>query len=66
MFPSFFGVAFCPYHIGHFTIMGLKLKGRVGGTHFEGMLTTLTGTLGTGTLEFIYRLSIMIRGRIFR
>ena len=27
--------AFCPYHIGHFTIAGLKLKSYVEGIHFE-------------------------------
>jgi hypothetical protein len=35
--------AFCPYHIGHFTIMGFKLKSYINGAHFEGMLTTLCG-----------------------
>jgi E3 ubiquitin-protein ligase MARCH6 len=35
--------AFSPYHIGHFTIMGFKLKSYINGAHFEGMLTTLCG-----------------------
>ena len=35
--------AFCPYHIGHFTIMGFKLNSYIKGAHFEGMLTTLCG-----------------------
>ena len=35
--------AFCPYHIGHFTIMGFKVKSYINGAHFEGMSTTLCG-----------------------
>ena len=35
--------AFCPYHIGHFTIMGFKINSYIKGAHFEGMLTTLCG-----------------------
>ncbi len=35
--------AFCPYHIGHFTIVGFTLKSLISGAHFEGMLTTLCG-----------------------
>lgn len=35
--------AFCPYHIGHFTIVGFKLKGWVSASHFEGLLTALCG-----------------------
>lgn len=35
--------AFCPYHIGHYTLAGLRLKRSIGGAHFEGMLTTLVG-----------------------
>lgn len=35
--------AFCPYHIGHFTIMGTKMKKYISGAHFEGVLTTLCG-----------------------
>ena len=35
--------AFCPYHIGHFTIMGFKVNNYIKGAHFEGMLTTLCG-----------------------
>ncbi len=35
--------AFCPYHIGHFTVVGCRLKPLVSGAHFEGMLVTLCG-----------------------
>ena len=35
--------AFCPYHIGHFALVGFKLNKYISGAHFEGMLTTLCG-----------------------
>jgi len=35
--------AFCPYHIGHFTLVGFKLKAGVVGVHFSGLLITMTG-----------------------
>ena len=35
--------AFCPYHIGHFTLMGLKVKAGMHGVHFSGLLVTMTG-----------------------
>ncbi|MPC16067.1 E3 ubiquitin-protein ligase MARCH6 [Portunus trituberculatus] len=35
--------AFCPYHIGHFMIVGFQLKGWVSASHFEGLLTALCG-----------------------
>ncbi|XP_067651027.1 E3 ubiquitin-protein ligase MARCHF6-like [Haliotis asinina] len=35
--------AFCPYHIGHFTVVGLKAEDAIMSSHFEGLLTTLTG-----------------------
>ncbi len=41
-FPIFL-IAFCPYHIGHFTVVGCRLKPLVSGAHFEGMLVTLCG-----------------------
>ena len=36
-------LAFCPYHIGHFAIVGFKMKDWVSACHFEGLLTTLCG-----------------------
>ena len=42
--------AFCPYHIGHFTIAGLKLREQIAGAHFEGMLTTLCGYCVVGLI----------------
>ncbi|XP_014665321.1 PREDICTED: E3 ubiquitin-protein ligase MARCH6-like [Priapulus caudatus] len=35
--------AFCPYHVGQFTIAGLHLDGYYVASHFAGLLTTLTG-----------------------
>ncbi|XP_037085050.1 E3 ubiquitin-protein ligase MARCHF6-like [Pollicipes pollicipes] len=35
--------AFCPYHIGHFAIMGFRVQDMVMSSHFEGLLTTLVG-----------------------
>jgi len=42
--------AFCPYHIGHFTVMGFKLKAGVVGVHFSGLLITMTGYCVIGLL----------------
>ena len=35
--------AFCPYHIGHFAIVGIGLKDWMSASHFEGLLTALCG-----------------------
>lgn len=35
--------AFCPYHLGHYMIYGMKLQEYVDKTHFEGLITTLVG-----------------------
>ena len=45
--------AFCPYHIGHFTIMGFKLNSYIKGAHFEGMFTTLCGYCVIGLILVI-------------
>lgn len=37
--------AFCPYHIGHFTVLGLKAQEMLTATKFEGLLTTFLGYL---------------------
>ncbi|PVD21136.1 hypothetical protein C0Q70_19302 [Pomacea canaliculata] len=37
--------AFSPYHIGHFTVVGLKIDELIAASHFEGLLTTLVGYL---------------------
>ncbi|XP_018121618.1 E3 ubiquitin-protein ligase MARCH6 isoform X3 [Xenopus laevis] len=35
--------AFCPYHIGHFSVVGLGFEDYVRASHFEGLITTLVG-----------------------
>ncbi|KAK2148324.1 hypothetical protein LSH36_502g01051 [Paralvinella palmiformis] len=37
--------AFCPYHIGHFTIASLQAEDYVTSSQFEGLVTTLLGYL---------------------
>jgi len=34
---------FCPYHIGHFTLVGLQMQEYVRVPHFETLLVTLSG-----------------------
>ena len=58
--------AFCPYHIGYFTIMGLKLKTYVMGAHFEGMLMTLGGYCVIGiSLVTLHSLTKLLRFKKF-
>ncbi|KAG7249894.1 hypothetical protein CRUP_025731, partial [Coryphaenoides rupestris] len=33
--------AFCPYHIGHFSVVGLGFEEYVQASHFEGLITTI-------------------------
>uniref|UniRef100_A0A8C9WTI4 E3 ubiquitin-protein ligase MARCHF6 n=1 Tax=Scleropages formosus TaxID=113540 RepID=A0A8C9WTI4_SCLFO len=35
--------AFCPYHIGHFSVVGLGFERQVQASHFEGLITTIVG-----------------------
>ncbi|CAE1167567.1 MARCH6 [Acanthosepion pharaonis] len=68
--------AFCPYHIGHFTLVGLKIddlvttvvpqdkekqKLKVVASHFEGLLTALTGYIVFAlALVSIYLLFVLV------
>uniref|UniRef100_A0A2K6SIN8 E3 ubiquitin-protein ligase MARCHF6 n=1 Tax=Saimiri boliviensis boliviensis TaxID=39432 RepID=A0A2K6SIN8_SAIBB len=36
-------LAFCPYHIGHFSLVGLGFEEHVQASHFEGLITTIVG-----------------------
>uniref|UniRef100_T1J4X4 E3 ubiquitin-protein ligase MARCHF6 n=1 Tax=Strigamia maritima TaxID=126957 RepID=T1J4X4_STRMM len=62
-----FVFAFCPYHIGHFTIIGFDIKDfvkteNVAATQFEGLLTTLCGYIVIGTcLVILHGLASIIR-----
>uniref|UniRef100_A0A452R0R9 RING-type E3 ubiquitin transferase n=1 Tax=Ursus americanus TaxID=9643 RepID=A0A452R0R9_URSAM len=38
-----FLVTFCPYHIGHFSLVGLGFEEHVQASHFEGLITTIVG-----------------------
>ncbi|XP_047224074.1 E3 ubiquitin-protein ligase MARCHF6-like isoform X2 [Girardinichthys multiradiatus] len=35
--------AFCPYHIGHFSVVGLGFEGYIKASHFDGFITTILG-----------------------
>ncbi|XP_053448963.1 E3 ubiquitin-protein ligase MARCHF6 isoform X2 [Nycticebus coucang] len=35
--------AFCPYHLGHFSLVGLGFEEHVQASHFEGLITTIVG-----------------------
>ncbi|XP_011314969.1 E3 ubiquitin-protein ligase MARCH6 isoform X2 [Fopius arisanus] len=52
--------AFCPYNIGHFTIIGLGLQEHAAASHFEGLVTTLCGygVIG-GTLVVLHTLAAL-------
>ncbi|RUS79521.1 hypothetical protein EGW08_012719 [Elysia chlorotica] len=56
--------AFCPYHVGHFALVGAKMDIMVTATHFEGLLTTLAGYLVIAVfLLLIYSLCSLTRLR---
>ncbi|XP_059140902.1 E3 ubiquitin-protein ligase MARCHF6-like [Physella acuta] len=56
--------AFCPFHIGHFVLVGAKLDEMVVASHFEGLVTTLTGYLIIAvSLLVIYTLCSLTRAR---
>lgn len=56
--------AFCPYHIGHFTLVGLKLKEYAIAVQFEGLLTTLCGYVVIGlVLVCLHLLASLVRLR---
>lgn len=35
--------AFCPYHIGHFSVVGLGFEDYIKASHFDGLITTILG-----------------------
>ncbi|XP_018913896.1 E3 ubiquitin-protein ligase MARCHF6 isoform X2 [Bemisia tabaci] len=47
--------AFCPYHMGHFAVVGLGLREHVTASHFEGLVTTLCGYCVIGLCLVILR-----------
>ncbi|AWP20740.1 E3 ubiquitin-protein ligase MARCH6 [Scophthalmus maximus] len=54
--------AFCPYHIGHFTVVGLGFEEYVQASHFEGLITTIVGyVLLAMTLILCHGLAALVR-----
>ncbi|XP_036374705.1 E3 ubiquitin-protein ligase MARCHF6-like isoform X2 [Megalops cyprinoides] len=54
--------AFCPYHIGHFSVVGLGLEEYVQASHFEGLITTIVGyILLAVTLIVCHGLAALLR-----
>ncbi|XP_040291323.1 E3 ubiquitin-protein ligase MARCHF6 [Bufo bufo] len=54
--------AFCPYHIGHFSVVGLGFDLYVKASHFEGLLTTIVGyVLLAVTLILCHSLAAVVK-----
>ncbi|KAJ8376583.1 hypothetical protein SKAU_G00071630 [Synaphobranchus kaupii] len=54
--------AFCPYHIGHFSVVGLGFEEYVQASHFEGLITTIVGyVLLAVTLIVCHGLAALVR-----
>uniref|UniRef100_A0A672QIE4 RING-type E3 ubiquitin transferase n=1 Tax=Sinocyclocheilus grahami TaxID=75366 RepID=A0A672QIE4_SINGR len=54
--------AFCPYHIGHFSVVGLGFEEYVRASHFEGLVTTVVGyVLLAITLIVCHGLAALVR-----
>ncbi|XP_056289496.1 E3 ubiquitin-protein ligase MARCH6 [Pseudoliparis swirei] len=54
--------AFCPYHIGHFSVVGLGFEEYVQASHFEGLITTIVGyILLAMTLILCHGMAALVR-----
>nr|AQS99344.1 MARCH6 [Ctenopharyngodon idella] len=54
--------AFCPYHIGHFSVVGLGFEEYVRASHFEGLITTIVGYVPLAiTLIVCHGLAALVR-----
>uniref|UniRef100_A0A8C1X094 RING-type E3 ubiquitin transferase n=1 Tax=Cyprinus carpio TaxID=7962 RepID=A0A8C1X094_CYPCA len=54
--------SFCPYHIGHFSVVGLGFEEYVRASHFEGLITTIVGyVLLAITLIVISHVLLLLR-----
>uniref|UniRef100_A0A8C9TGM6 E3 ubiquitin-protein ligase MARCHF6 n=1 Tax=Scleropages formosus TaxID=113540 RepID=A0A8C9TGM6_SCLFO len=54
--------SFCPYHIGHFSVVGLGFERQVQASHFEGLITTIVGyVLLAVTLIMCHGLAALVR-----
>uniref|UniRef100_A0A671XEK8 E3 ubiquitin-protein ligase MARCHF6 n=1 Tax=Sparus aurata TaxID=8175 RepID=A0A671XEK8_SPAAU len=57
-----FYASFCPYHIGHFSVVGLGFEEYVQASHFEGLITTIVGyILLAMTLILCHGLAALVR-----
>uniref|UniRef100_A0A3B5AHP2 E3 ubiquitin-protein ligase MARCHF6 n=1 Tax=Stegastes partitus TaxID=144197 RepID=A0A3B5AHP2_9TELE len=58
----FMMLSFCPYHIGHFSVVGLGFEEYVQASHFEGLITTIVGyILLAMTLILCHGLAALVR-----
>ncbi|KAM4595932.1 LOW QUALITY PROTEIN: E3 ubiquitin-protein ligase MARCHF6-like, partial [Polymixia lowei] len=54
--------AFCPYHIGHFSVVGLGFEEYIRASHFDGLITTILGyILLAGALIVCHAFASMVR-----
>ncbi|XP_077414393.1 E3 ubiquitin-protein ligase MARCHF6-like isoform X2 [Vanacampus margaritifer] len=54
--------AFCPYHIGHFSIVGLGFTEQIQASHFDGLITTVVGyILLAGALIICHALASLVK-----
>ncbi|KAM9720243.1 E3 ubiquitin-protein ligase MARCHF6-like [Menidia menidia] len=54
--------AFCPYHIGHFSVVGLGFEDYIKASHFDGLITTILGyILLAGALIVCHALASLVR-----
>ncbi|XP_049603484.1 E3 ubiquitin-protein ligase MARCHF6 isoform X2 [Syngnathus scovelli] len=54
--------AFFPYHIGHFSVVGLGFEKQILASHFEGLLTTVVGyILLAGALVIFHALTSLVK-----
>ncbi|XP_041847992.1 E3 ubiquitin-protein ligase MARCHF6-like [Melanotaenia boesemani] len=54
--------AFCPYHIGHFSVVGLGFEEYIKASHFDGLITTILGyILLAGALIVCHTLASLVK-----
>ncbi|KAM3850522.1 E3 ubiquitin-protein ligase MARCHF6-like [Diretmus argenteus] len=54
--------AFCPYHIGHFSVVGLGFEDFIRASHFDGLITTVLGyILLAGALIVCHAFASLVR-----
>uniref|UniRef100_A0A667WZN7 E3 ubiquitin-protein ligase MARCHF6 n=1 Tax=Myripristis murdjan TaxID=586833 RepID=A0A667WZN7_9TELE len=54
--------AFCPYHIGHFSVVGLGFEEYIRASHFDGLITTILGyILLAGALIVCHAFASLVR-----